>query len=320
MILIDPDGLYNGERLRSCGIMARLYWPYIYGLHNSCGRFELDMDRIMARAFLTFDPMPSREDIASYIREYASNWLLFVYEDGGQMWGQWDIPKELMPRYQSKRDSNRSPEPPRIEFERWRDEYRMRRAVSNVSSKMPFSSLRTEISTHKMDESKEISAKALISAQKAPISTHQVVIGVVTDIETPKPPEGADEGPVREFAERIRGRHPKHRSCSLETVKGKLRTITGKMSAEKRLTTLERIDSQHVLWCKSAEWAKDGGAYVKGLAAWLNQRNQLWENMPQLCEVPLGGYARSQAAQRDEMLRLMKQQEELSKGRPHDVA
>ncbi len=123
MAVIDAEGLYNGRRLRRCSNMARLYWPHVFLAANGFGRFEIDHARIIGRAFLTFNPQPSEPELTGYIREYAENHLLFIYQVNGQLWGQWDTKDKYLPRHKTKFDRE-SPAPPEAELAEWKRQYR----------------------------------------------------------------------------------------------------------------------------------------------------------------------------------------------------
>jgi hypothetical protein len=119
-LIIDADGLFNGDRLRKCSKMARLYYVHLMGCANSCGRMEINYRRLAPRAFANFAPdeVPNEPELLSYVREYAQNRLLFLYTSGGQLWGQWDYKPGTFGKYQSNRDK-KTPEPPKEDFEKW---------------------------------------------------------------------------------------------------------------------------------------------------------------------------------------------------------
>jgi hypothetical protein len=122
--IIDPDGLFNGDRLRKCSNAARLYWPYLFLVSNGFGRFEVNYSKIVARAFSGFSPVPSQHEIERLILEYKSNYLLFLYPSpDGNLWGQWDTRQTLLKKHKTASDK-RSPAPDPAEFENWREEYR----------------------------------------------------------------------------------------------------------------------------------------------------------------------------------------------------
>jgi hypothetical protein len=124
MAIIDPDGLFNGDRLRKCSKMARLYWPYFFLASNGYGRLEVNYHRIIARAFSTFgDDVPAEPEVMSYLKEYAQVHLLFLYMNGGQMWGQWDAKDNSLSKYKTSADK-KSPAPPEEEFINWKKSYK----------------------------------------------------------------------------------------------------------------------------------------------------------------------------------------------------
>ena len=123
MILVDPDGLFNGDRLRRCSNTAQLHWPRLFLASDGFGRLEINYARIVGRAYPTFDPIPSEVELRSFVREYSENYLLFLYQVEGRLWGQWDTRTEFLPRYKTAID-RRSPIPPEPAFTEWKRQYR----------------------------------------------------------------------------------------------------------------------------------------------------------------------------------------------------
>lgn len=119
---INAEGLFNGERLRRCSNLAQLHFPRLFLLSDGFGRIELNYAKIL-RAYATFNPLPSEIELQSWIQEYVSNFLLFVWMVDGQLWGQWDAKPEYLPRYKTAAD-RRSPIPPENELGSWKARYR----------------------------------------------------------------------------------------------------------------------------------------------------------------------------------------------------
>jgi hypothetical protein len=122
MAIIDPDGLFNGDRFRLLSNQARLYWPYFFLASNGFGRLEINYHRIVAKAFSTFDPIPQESELMKHIRDYQGAYLLFVYESGGQLWGQWDCPEKLLKKFKTSADRS-SPAPPVELMNQWKQSY-----------------------------------------------------------------------------------------------------------------------------------------------------------------------------------------------------
>jgi hypothetical protein len=110
MPVIDPEGLFDGERLAACSDKAKIFWPYIYCSTNGYARIELNPRQIRQRCFASFTDTPSEQDIMSVLQEYAENYLLLVYEHEGREWGQFDTDAKYLPRHKSKKD-DASPSP-----------------------------------------------------------------------------------------------------------------------------------------------------------------------------------------------------------------
>ena len=142
MAIIDPEGLFSGDRLRRCSIPAQLHWPRLFLASNGFGRLEINYARIIGRAYPGFNPPPSETELISWIQEYASNHLLFLYEENGQLWGQWDTRERFLPDYKTSSD-RRSPKPPEPAFSEWKIAYRTQptafaKCFENISEKFPY--------------------------------------------------------------------------------------------------------------------------------------------------------------------------------------
>lgn len=122
MAIINPDGLFGGDRLRRCSNEAQLHWPRLFLASDGFGRLELNYHKIIARAYSTFSPVPSEPELQAYLEDYSRNYLLFVYGVDGQLWGQWDTPAEFLKRYKTAID-RRSPIPPEPKFTEWKGRY-----------------------------------------------------------------------------------------------------------------------------------------------------------------------------------------------------
>lgn len=123
MAIINPEGFFNGDRLRRCSNAAQLHWPRLFLASDGFARLEINYARIIGRAYATFNPIPTEDELLVFIREYSQNHLLFLYQVGGQTWGQWDTQSEFLPRYKTAQD-RRSPIPPEPAFTDWKRSYR----------------------------------------------------------------------------------------------------------------------------------------------------------------------------------------------------
>jgi hypothetical protein len=123
MSVIDPSGLFAGDRLRQCSDTAQLHWPRLFLASNGFARLELNFHKIIARAYTTFRSVPTESELSGHLKEYVENSLLFVYDGWGQLWGQWDTPTAFLPRFKTASDK-RSPAPPEPAFSDWKKRYR----------------------------------------------------------------------------------------------------------------------------------------------------------------------------------------------------
>lgn len=106
--------------------MAQLHWPRLFLVSDGFARLEINYARIIGRAYSSFKQVPTEAELQALIREYADNYLLFLFEAGGsgwgQIWGQWDAKKDLTPRYKTALD-RKSPIPPEPAFTEWKKKY-----------------------------------------------------------------------------------------------------------------------------------------------------------------------------------------------------
>lgn len=122
MAVIDPDGLFNGERFERVSDAARYAWPYLWAASNRCGRIELNYRLIIGKAFSRFRRAPTEEEFWGWIREFQQAYLLFVYEVDGAYWGQWDTSEKFLATYKLAADLA-SPKPDSGAWNAWREEY-----------------------------------------------------------------------------------------------------------------------------------------------------------------------------------------------------
>jgi len=122
-MMIDPESLIHGERIRACSDEAQLHFPRLLAASNSYGRLHMKVQRIIAAVYADFVSPPSKEQVTKWLKEYHDHFLLFVYKaPDGSLWGQWDVPKAMLGKYRKKRDQN-SPAPPAQEFREFKERY-----------------------------------------------------------------------------------------------------------------------------------------------------------------------------------------------------
>ena len=122
MAYIDPDGMFYGDRMELISDEARLVWPFFWVASNTVGRLELNYKKIIARAFHQFRIPPSDEKFWAWMREYRDAYLLFIYKDKSQAWGQWDVSERYLPKHKLAADK-RTPAPDAKEFDLWKNGY-----------------------------------------------------------------------------------------------------------------------------------------------------------------------------------------------------
>ena len=100
MAIIDPEGLFSGERLAACSDLAQLYWPRFFLAANSCGRIELSYKSIVSRVFGNFQSPPKSDDLWKIFREYDDNYLAILYQsESGTWWCQFITSEKYLPKY-----------------------------------------------------------------------------------------------------------------------------------------------------------------------------------------------------------------------------
>ncbi len=133
MAIIDPKGLFLGDRLSQCSDNAQLHWPRLYSAANNFARLELNYKKIVASAYSSFKAPPTESQLWGWVREYRDEYLLFVYQVNGSLWGQWQTNERYLPGYKTAED-HRSPSPPAEEQEKYRKSYEVlkkQRALKN---------------------------------------------------------------------------------------------------------------------------------------------------------------------------------------------
>lgn len=123
-MVLEPDGLFHGERLKKCSDLARLYYPYLMAASNGFARLELNYERVMDRGLNNFEKPLSREAFFAIIREYRDNYLMFLYKAKNQYWGQFVTDSKYLPRHKTAKD-RQSPEPPIEKYVEFQEAYEL---------------------------------------------------------------------------------------------------------------------------------------------------------------------------------------------------
>ena len=123
MAIINPEGIFGGDRISRCSDEAQLHWPRLFIASNTFARLELDYHRIIDSVYRNFRSKPTEERLSSWLDEYNRNFLLFIYEaPNGALWGQWLTDKAYLSKYQTAAD-RRSPAPDEYALEMYRQDY-----------------------------------------------------------------------------------------------------------------------------------------------------------------------------------------------------
>ncbi len=199
MPIIDPDGLFEGERLAQCSDTAQLYWQRLFVAANGYARLELSYASILSKVFRHFKNPPTEEQLWSIFEELAENYLAILYESDGVWWAQFVTSNKYLPRYKTIRDEQ-SPEPPDELVERARSGYlAWKRAKSFRHQRF-----------QKFAETFEISPEISDGEEKRGVG---VVVGIGVGVGggggAGRKREGAASAEIAEFVDRIVCAHPR---------------------------------------------------------------------------------------------------------------
>lgn len=78
---------------------------------------------------------------------------------------------------------------------------------------------------------------------------------------------------VSQFGPLIHGRHPA-RKCSLRETGELLGRILKKHPESAQLSVMEKINENHIAYCESEDWTKDGASFCPGLDKWLRPEKE----------------------------------------------
>lgn len=133
MAIIDPDGLFHGERLAACSDIAQLYWPRFFVASNGYARLELSYVSIISKIFGSFQQAPEASAIWGVFEEYSKNCLAILYEHEGVWWAQFDTSAKYLPRFKTVRDE-KSPIPPPEVMEKHRAAYLAWKSSNSIAN------------------------------------------------------------------------------------------------------------------------------------------------------------------------------------------
>jgi hypothetical protein len=122
-ILLDPQGLLWGKRVRKLSLKTRLYYPLVLGITNFYARIEVDGDFILSKLSSFKDPDLTPESIKGWFTEYEAAKLALLYPADTSvaepaLWAQFDTPVSLR-RQQPTNEDNASPVPPEQVYFAW---------------------------------------------------------------------------------------------------------------------------------------------------------------------------------------------------------
>lgn len=253
--------------------MARHYYPLLVMESNAFGRLELDYETIRREVLSLFAQELDEAAFWNLTAEYRKANLIFLYKSHGQIWGQWDIKKDCLPKYQSRRDKN-SPIPPEPAFAKWievvRDESK---DVSEVLEEIPQITKKCK---------KVLEFPALVEEEKSCVVER--VVGVLE--KAPHAPNNKEAaraiaGQIEEAwaapdvvqiaEDLVRDIHPNHPEFSdrNRAVMAAAKELAGCLNPVEQADIMRTTHHEHC-----AEWnakrRRDPGAWVPFLDAWFS--------------------------------------------------
>jgi hypothetical protein len=282
VLIIEPDGLFHGDRLRRCSNTAQLHWPRLFLASNGFGRLELNYARIVGKAYASFNPIPSEIELQAIIQEYIKAQLLFPYQFDGQLWAVWDTPAKLLPRYKTSED-RRSPIPPEPEFSQWKRRYRdevkaFPKSFGKLSETFPHAVAVAVAVANPILQVEDVSLLANENSSE---------LNEVKSTDDTLPAKTAHQATLDAVATSIHARHPSahgRRDCGVGMVKTQLTAILKhkRVPAGEREQYLWGLDANHATMCGSEQWQKDGGEFAKALSNWLAPTKERYDVMAEV--------------------------------------
>lgn len=135
MAIIDPEGLFSGERLAACSDLAQLYWPRCFLGANGYARLELSYKSVISKIFRNFQKPPEKDTLWAVFQEYEKNCLAILYqvETTGVWWCEFATSEKWLRRYKTAKDRN-SPAPSR----EVRDQFQNRLLAWRNDNRLPY--------------------------------------------------------------------------------------------------------------------------------------------------------------------------------------
>lgn len=280
MSYIDPDGMFNGDRMGLLSDDAKLFWPYFWCASNTVGRIELNFRKVLGRAFHHFKAPPTEHQFWTWLREYRDAHLLFIYKNQEAVWGQWDVQKRFLPQYSTAADK-RTPEPPLEDFQKWREAY--------LSSKKEQSSnsIANQMFTNLSQVYKDLEEVSEKTSQEFCIGKGiGIGIGIGKGEEPPLPPVAHEGTNAIGFLDPRAGfdfdawfedqfrRHPNKKfRQQAHSVLGVMREVLD----EAWRREFERV---HELWLADENWKWKNGAKVPTFVEWVIDKGWRYEPTP----------------------------------------
>jgi hypothetical protein len=96
--VIDADAMWSSDKLAACAEWAQAEYPWLYGLADASGSFELTNLRVIWGRVAAIRRNFTIERLEQVFDEFNARGLLFRWESSGKRFGHWtgsDVPRRL---------------------------------------------------------------------------------------------------------------------------------------------------------------------------------------------------------------------------------
>lgn len=87
--ILDGEALWSSSKLEGCAEWAKPEYAWLYPLADGNGSFELTNLRVIHGKVAAIRPAWTIDQLAMTISEFRKNGLLFVWKQGGKIYGHW---------------------------------------------------------------------------------------------------------------------------------------------------------------------------------------------------------------------------------------
>jgi hypothetical protein len=87
--IIDPEAIWSSDKLMKCSEPTRVEYPWLYGLADANGSFEITNIRVIWGKVSPIRPSLTLERLTDIFVEFVTHGLLFVWKENGKKYGHW---------------------------------------------------------------------------------------------------------------------------------------------------------------------------------------------------------------------------------------